>query len=1074
MDLVELADQIVKERPSRAPAAPILHEMLTRGGRSEALTVPSNERLYSAAEIFDAFAYPSRDSLMNQLEQNFEVIAMPGMELAQELHEGDVLVRRAEGEMAHLSVIAVPELWSHEGLLGEGLVPEHFAPGKYAQVVELGARPHNLADRFARRITDSTGLVSRDSLVLRLREPASFGQSIEGMGDRGGTDLTNEDYVRWIQSSLGELLCLHLDVNGVMGSQTRAAIRAFQRQQGLAADGIMSPVTAEAIRQGLVESGDMVCRVLDRFDFDSAALKPDHEILIQEIAADLLSEQAYRTSQFRSLPQSNASVTNGQEPGLSVDIVGHTDTVGTVAYNLGLGQRRAESVKKALMIELDRQKPGSSQFFQFIVQSRGESEAIFAEAARNRRVHVRHRSRRRRPTPPPVPMPANIVVNWTGVDRKEIPQFRVGRRMVLDPGWMGILIDNSNMRFTGAYVTGAGLPGHQASEFTKSSRDTARGWMPNIQTLADQGWGIVFFYVGYSVGGREPAPPGTDRARGTLHGLHLRTTLTALGANWAGATVIIDNEDSDSTTLPNNLIEYYLGIFDEMSRPDPDLAAFRPALYGHGKPLRQMLAVRRDLFLWDVWVETAATTTTVPPFNPAVDPITVDPTTRPLKAYLATPAAGPSFRTWSLGRQFRFYTRQMPALRSATARRLPTWRREASWDYNTSFVRNPAFPVGEPRLAATLRSNVPLAVAGFFRMHTAGPPPTPPGSQLFWQDPTRSTALTVAPNAFVEPDAPIRLVDRFPDLLLATVLVGGTIGLSRLSGVGPRTPISPITGTVAALRRPRALEIVSRNRTDTQLFFIGADDRLYVKRLLNTPPWTNAQIVNPDLQLHPFSSLAAATRGGDTVDTFFIDRQGLLATAFWARWFTAPWPGFQVQRLELRPSLLPGGALAAVVPQRDHLLVFGVGNDLRLSLALFVQGQGWSAVTTIGQPDEMIGAHTRLTTHAVTSTEVEVAALTDSGQLVIYSFALTGNNWVPRPRRIIADPPTLAGNPPPIPPGAITQSADGFRINPFGDLAIMRLTAQPSSTVFCAGLRAGEAHTLVFNLTGQGDWLWFV
>ncbi|HEY3497765.1 MAG TPA: hypothetical protein VGK73_23870, partial [Polyangiaceae bacterium] len=203
-----------------------------------------------------------------------------------------------------------------------------------------------------------------------------------------------------------------------------------------------------------------------------------------------------------------------------------------------------------------------------------------------------------------VALPANIVVKWAGVDRSSIPQ----RASVPDTDWMGILLDNSNLRFTGAYVTGPALAGSPARSFTNSSQATARGWMPSMRTLVDQGWGAVFFYVGYSVGGNEPAPTsGLDRARGTLHGRHLRTILNALGPSFAGATVFIDNEDTVQTALTAALMDYYSALFDEMVRPDANLACFRPALYGHGKAIEQMLARRRDLFVWDVWLATRTT-----------------------------------------------------------------------------------------------------------------------------------------------------------------------------------------------------------------------------------------------------------------------------------------------------------------------------------------------------------------------------------------------------------------------------------------------------------------------------------
>jgi hypothetical protein len=673
-----------------------------------------------------------------------------------------------------------------------------------------------------------------------------------------------------------------------------------------------------------------------------------------------------------------------------------------------------------------------------------------------------------------VPVPATIATKWAGVDRSNIPRRIVGGQTVGDTDWMGTLLDNSNLRFTGAYVTGPPPTGQPAAHFTASSRATARRWMPNIQTLTDQGWGVVLFYVGYSVGGGEPVPAGgTNRARGTAHGLHLRTILHGLGPAWAGATVFIDNEDSVGTNLTPDLIEYYLGLFDEMSRPDPNLAAFRPAFYGHGKPVEQMLARRRDLFVWDVKLATATTTTPNPAFDPAVDPLTVDPTTRPIRAYRGRPAGQSAFMAWSLGRQFWYYTGEMPAAGSAVATRLPTWRREPTWDYNVSFVRNPAFPVAEPRLAARVHAGACVVVADFFQPRGGGATPSP-AARVTTQGPTQSTAIGTAAGVTVEPDAPLTLCRHGNDLLLATVLSGGGIGLATRSAAGTWTAIDRITGTVPPLRRARALRGVSNAVSNAHVFFIGADDRLYVKRRRGTGGWSDGQPVTHNLRLHPFSSLAGAPRRADTVDTFFIDDQGLLATAYWARWFTTPFPGFLVQRLQTAPSLLPGGALSAICPHPDHLLVFGVGADQRLHFASFVHGRGWSPVSAAGVPSDLIRAHGRLAAHAVSATEVEVVTLTDSGQLTIYPVRRTGAAWAAAARQVVADPPPLAAAAPPPPAGAVLQPASGFRINPFGDVSILRPAGQASSTVLCAGLRGGEARTLRWNAAGPDAWQWFV
>src|SRR5687767_4042436 len=72
------------------------------------------------------------------------------------------------------------------------------------------------------------------------------------------------------------------------------------------------------------------------------------------------------------------------------------------------------------------------------------------------------------PAPAAVPLPASIVTKWTGVDRSSIPRHVVAGNTVGDTGWMGTLIDNSNLRFTGAYVSGPALAGIAANHFTNS------------------------------------------------------------------------------------------------------------------------------------------------------------------------------------------------------------------------------------------------------------------------------------------------------------------------------------------------------------------------------------------------------------------------------------------------------------------------------------------------------------------------------------------------------------------------------------------------------------------------------
>jgi hypothetical protein len=53
--------------------------------------------------------------------------------------------------------------------------------------------------------------------------------------------------LRWVQSALNDVLGLQLPVNGIASAATRSAIRSFQQQQGLPADGVVGPDTERAL-----------------------------------------------------------------------------------------------------------------------------------------------------------------------------------------------------------------------------------------------------------------------------------------------------------------------------------------------------------------------------------------------------------------------------------------------------------------------------------------------------------------------------------------------------------------------------------------------------------------------------------------------------------------------------------------------------------------------------------------------------------------------------------------------------------------------------------------------------------
>jgi outer membrane protein OmpA-like peptidoglycan-associated protein len=76
-----------------------------------------------------------------------------------------------------------------------------------------------------------------------------------------------------------------------------------------------------------------------------------------------------------------------------VRLVGHTDPVGTDAYNDALGQRRAEEVQRRLNAQLEVLRPGSSRAVRYEIGSRGERQPAApnttqAGRALNRRVEI--------------------------------------------------------------------------------------------------------------------------------------------------------------------------------------------------------------------------------------------------------------------------------------------------------------------------------------------------------------------------------------------------------------------------------------------------------------------------------------------------------------------------------------------------------------------------------------------------------------------------------------------------------------------------------------------------------------
>ncbi len=109
----------------------------------------------------------------------------------------------------------------------------------------------------AREALPVTGIVGPDTERALIEASASqppetgeyeaFDTELADFEWQGEVSRNSPEYIRWVQQSLNKILGLRLAVNGVMGSQTRSAIRSFQQQRGLRADGVVGPQSERAL-----------------------------------------------------------------------------------------------------------------------------------------------------------------------------------------------------------------------------------------------------------------------------------------------------------------------------------------------------------------------------------------------------------------------------------------------------------------------------------------------------------------------------------------------------------------------------------------------------------------------------------------------------------------------------------------------------------------------------------------------------------------------------------------------------------------------------------------------------------
>lgn len=149
-----------------------------------------------------------------------------------------------------------------------------------------------------------------------------------------------------------------------IGALTGAAVGAYMDEQEKKLRAQTAGTGIEVVRQGDEITLNMPSDIT--FDFDSAAVKPQFQGVLNDVARSLAS--ADRTT---------------------VDVFGHADSTGSDQYNLALSQRRAQAVSQYLI------NAGVAPV-RLVTRGFGEAQPIApndteVNRAKNRRVEVRLR-----------------------------------------------------------------------------------------------------------------------------------------------------------------------------------------------------------------------------------------------------------------------------------------------------------------------------------------------------------------------------------------------------------------------------------------------------------------------------------------------------------------------------------------------------------------------------------------------------------------------------------------------------------------------------------------------------------
>ena len=645
--------------------------------------------------------------------------------------------------------------------------------------------------------------------------------------------------------------------------------------------------------------------------------------------------------------------------------------------------------------------------------------------------------------------------------------------------WYLELFKNSDYTFTGCYLTEPIEPADR-DNFTSAS-GVANHWTPlynDVRKLPDP-WGFAFWHMGYSEiaggpmrdkngkpiidkkTGKEmdehfyvmPHIPWTQKTGhdlGIMGAQRLKRIVQNLGPETTGAVVFLDIEPS--IKIRDEIWTYYKEFFKELNTyRDGEPMPVRAGSYAPLTTAGRLLEWFPDLFIWTVDSRVFRGNT----WDQSSSTMKFKFQEFPINAIQYVPQGKKEAAIYiPLGRQglINFNTK-MPNPDLQTLKGID------GWDFNQSFVRDPRFPeAGDPRFV----TNGTILLVGSFDRKS--------GSMLVSQKLEKKAIKITGVN--VEPESPMILTQQKQLFLLA---VTGQIVTANQTAEDTWSPLAVImlpapTTAPLPLRRIRAMTVVARSATDTQLFYVVSDLTLQARRLKDKDPWTDPERMCAKVLVHPYSKLASIASPRGIVDIFFMNSDGILINA---STFSQPppevkkpipFPGNTFQPLDASPpTLLPGTHLATAKPSDRQIAVFAISASLRLTVAAWTDGKGWGSLQLLGSETDTLFAHSHLAALPTSDKVVLVAAIAQNGVPVVYTVTLTGNaavaTRVPYPRKAEPLPESAAGVLPPNPAGAVYLD-----VNPWGDVGLAKVEPPPAKPGAGA---APSGPNVVLSVTGS-------